>query len=1190
MKRRNSSASIVTTTRRSSSYSRLFLVAILVALATGAASGQTLDERWATIDSAFQAGDHQTVVEKVPAFVEELESREMYEQLVPPYMYLGTSRIALGLTVQGDRAFEKAKEFARLANKSELIPNVELLRAQTYLRVGTAARDGGDTFEAKRHFDYAAQYADSVPSPTLKVAALYEKANLHYAQGQLDVALETLEPALSELDDVPEGQADLARAVRAKMAELYTAAGMADKAAAVVEGGGADDQIAAAYRAADRHMRRGDFMEADRQLASVRDLVFENGSPEKIERFMTQRLALYESISRLAEGADTLKTALDELEADPAADPDALFRLRKLYTLACLESGRAEDADEALAKIAADAESGALSEELEPLYRYLRGDVAFLKNDNREAIQQYLLALDAEAALSEFEYLAALNNLALAYMRTGETELSVNYFDRLYDLADSPRTASFRVNADLNSALAFFRQSEFNRGVERLQRARDLARASDLQGLELMASLRLAEGYRLMEYESVAEQLFEEIAVRYKELENPLARAQAAAALAAFERNTGDAENALRYLREAFSITQEYGLRAASLNVAEQLADAYASADSVAKAIDLYRFTLNERLAQGALPENVAATRLKISQSFSLLGDHDSANVHVENALRELGDVRGDDFVGVDQATIDDLYLYALALTVRSQNHYFLSKRDGKLGPALDAFDEIERAVDMLNENFYSQVLTNARSKDEWFKNVNSFQLMIEVASFLYSKTSDGRYLEAAFNTSEKLRAQTFVLEVGQNIIAQLNDPELQELAALTADEAAGFGETMSLDLSSPAEEASGMRGLNIKTQKAQNQSEILAKQAEYDRIVSEMQKTKDAAANLVSINTLNLEAVQDLLESDEILLSYYSADARLYLFAVSKTERRGEIIDLGAEDLGYQVEVFRSLVQLPSSDKYRGYAEDLYDALIKPVEDMIAGKRLLIVPSGKLHNLPFAALSDGDKFFVEYNPTTILPNATMLQFIVGKELDGASARLLAIGNPTNSFTSALPGAESEVVALSQIYPGAGAFFREEAREGEIKRAMPRYDIVHFACHGLFNYEYPLLSALALAPDEQGNDGRLELHEIYNVDLTNTDLVVMSACETALAQIKKNDDMVGLVRGFLYTGVPSVVASLWKVDDNATYQLMTKFYMYLKQGDAKIDALRKAQRDMIDDPKFDHPFYWAAFALNGYPK
>jgi CHAT domain-containing protein len=1190
MKPRNSGKSTDTTTRRSFGCSRRFLVAVAVALGAGVASGQTLDERWQAIEAAFGAGDYQTVIAETPAFVEELEAREMFEQLVPPYLYLGTSRIALGATLEGDRAFEKAKENARLANKPELVPQVELQRAQTYLRVGTTARESGETFNAKRYFESAAQYADSVPSPSLKVAALYEKANIHFAQDQLDVAVQTLERALPELGDVPEDRGDLVRAVRSRMAELYTAAGMSDKAAAIVEGGGAEDKIAAAFRAAAYHIKRGDYAEADRQLGSAQALVFENRSPAKIEQFMTQRLALYEATSRLAEGADTLKTALDALETDPSTDTDALFRLRKLYTLACLESGRAEDADESLAIIAADAESGAIDDELMPLYWYLRGDVAFLKNDNREAIQQYLKALDESERLTEFERLAALNNLALAYMRVGESDLSVSYFDRLYELADDPRTASFRVNADLNSALALFRQSEFNRGVERLQRARDLAKASDLQGLELMASLRLAEGYRLMEYESVAERLFEEIADRYKELENPLARAQAAAALAAFERNSGNAENGLRYLREAFDITREYGLRAASLNVAEQLADSYVSADSVAKAIELYRFALNERLDQGALGETLAATRLKISQAFSVVGEHDSANVHVEHALRELGDVRGDDFVGVDPTTIDDLYLYALALTVRSQNHFFVAKRAGKLGLALDAFDEIDRAVEMLNENFYSQVLRNERSKDEWFKNVNSFQLMIDIASFLYEKTSDGRYLEAAFNTSEKLRAQTFVLEVGQNIIAQLNDPELQELAELTADETAGFGETMTLDLSSPANEATSVRGLKIKTQKARNQSEVLAKQAEYDRIVREMQDSKDAAANLVSINTLTLEAVQDLLEEDEVLLSFYSAEARLYLFAASKTERRAEIIEANAEDLGLQVELFRQLVQLPSSRKYKRYSEELYDLLIAPVEDMIVGKRLLIVPSGKLHNLPFAALSNGDKFLAEFNATAILPNATMLQFIVGKELDGATARLLAIGNPTNSFTSPLPGAENEVVALSQIYPETGSYFRENAREGDIKREMPRYDIVHFACHGLFNYEYPLLSALALAPDERGNDGRLELHEIYNIDLTNTDLVVMSACETALAQIKKNDDMIGLVRGFLYTGAPSVVASLWKVDDNATYQLMTKFYMYLKQGDAKVDALRKAQKDMIGDSKFDHPFYWAAFALNGYPK
>jgi CHAT domain-containing protein len=145
---------------------------------------------------------------------------------------------------------------------------------------------------------------------------------------------------------------------------------------------------------------------------------------------------------------------------------------------------------------------------------------------------------------------------------------------------------------------------------------------------------------------------------------------------------------------------------------------------------------------------------------------------------------------------------------------------------------------------------------------------------------------------------------------------------------------------------------------------------------------------------------------------------------------------------------------------------------------------------------------------------------------------------------------------------------------------------MPGFDIIHIACHGLFNDNYPLLSSLVLSPDSH-NDGFLEVHELYNLNLTNASLVILSACETGLSLIRKNDDVIGLVRGFLYAGVPSMVASLWKVDDEATAALMSNFHVLLKLGNSKGEALRKAQLQLIRTERTRHPYFWAAFVLYG---
>ncbi len=143
---------------------------------------------------------------------------------------------------------------------------------------------------------------------------------------------------------------------------------------------------------------------------------------------------------------------------------------------------------------------------------------------------------------------------------------------------------------------------------------------------------------------------------------------------------------------------------------------------------------------------------------------------------------------------------------------------------------------------------------------------------------------------------------------------------------------------------------------------------------------------------------------------------------------------------------------------------------------------------------------------------------------------------------------------------------------------------------VHFATHGIINSQFPELSAIVLSMiDEDGipQDGLLQLHDIYSMRL-NADVVVLSACESALGKDINGEGIIGLTRGFMYAGASSVVASLWKVEDRATAELMKRFYRsMLKQGLSPADALRRAQIEMLNQTQWNDPYYWAAFTLQG---
>jgi len=159
--------------------------------------------------------------------------------------------------------------------------------------------------------------------------------------------------------------------------------------------------------------------------------------------------------------------------------------------------------------------------------------------------------------------------------------------------------------------------------------------------------------------------------------------------------------------------------------------------------------------------------------------------------------------------------------------------------------------------------------------------------------------------------------------------------------------------------------------------------------------------------------------------------------------------------------------------------------------------------------------------------------------------------------------------------------------------EGVIKSGAERpFKILHFATHGFIDDRVPALSGLLLAPGAapNGDDGYLRLNEIFNLKM-DADLVVLSACETALGKEVRGEGMVGLTRAFFYAGARSVIASLWMVSDQSTALLMEDFHAHYLRGDGVAAALRRAKLGLLKgkDPRHRHPFFWAPFVVMGSP-
>ena len=165
-----------------------------------------------------------------------------------------------------------------------------------------------------------------------------------------------------------------------------------------------------------------------------------------------------------------------------------------------------------------------------------------------------------------------------------------------------------------------------------------------------------------------------------------------------------------------------------------------------------------------------------------------------------------------------------------------------------------------------------------------------------------------------------------------------------------------------------------------------------------------------------------------------------------------------------------------------------------------------------------------------------------------------------------------------ELAELAPLFPSATVLLDDQATVAALRAQAPAADVLHLACHGQFRPDNPLFSSLRLA------DGWLTVRDAYGLDL-NCGLVTLSACETGVSAIAPGDELIGLARGFFSAGAPSLLVSLWTVDDESTAKLMASFYTRLRAGENPAAALRHAQCELLSD--HPHPFFWSPFVLLG---
>ena len=335
--------------------------------------------------------------------------------------------------------------------------------------------------------------------------------------------------------------------------------------------------------------------------------------------------------------------------------------------------------------------------------------------------------------------------------------------------------------------------------------------------------------------------------------------------------------------------------------------------------------------------------------------------------------------------------------------------------------------------------------------------------------------------------------------------------------------------------------------------------------------------------NAVSRKDVSAALRKGETLVQFHSLDDRLLVWTVNANRLEGRSLPLKRSELDAAVEGLRQSI-FERRRNTPELAEALYGKLLAPLA-LAADERLIIVPHGGLHYLPFQALRGPEGYLIQRNPVAVAPSASVAVQLARKSF-GTSGKLVAFGNPANSAREDLPGAEREVQLISNLFPDRRVFYQREASKTRFREAAGGGRILHVAAHAEVDNIDPLHSRILLAAE--GNDpGFLQASEVYGVDLKGVSLVTLSACESGLGRIARGDEIQGFTRSFLSAGTSTLLASLWPVSDAATEKLMTTLYAELAGGEQVQDAMRDAQRAVMADPETTHPFYWAPFNLIG---
>jgi CHAT domain-containing protein len=850
-----------------------------------------------------------------------------------------------------------------------------------------------------------------------------------------------------------------------------------------------------------------------------------------------------------------------------------------------------------------------------------RGRVQFESGETAasDSIEQSLL-LFRELGDREGEG-AALHDLAWTRSRQAQFEEARTLFERAADHARAMDARWLLSAAVSGIGMTFDRTGQAERAVELYSEALSLATEAGSPSGRARVLNNLGIAYRLLgEDEKALESYVGSLSLsRAQGRHDHAARTLGNMANAHVDR--GEDVEALALAEQALPIARAGGLNEIEARILNVMAKALRHLGEYDRAIELGRKSLEMR-RQMRDRVGEALTLHALGRSLHQFGDSEAGLQHLGEALRIQRATR--------QRYSEAETLGAMATVERDR------------GNLREALAQAEAAV-VLTEELRS-ALTNPDLRASFVAaELDTYGLYIDVLMRLHAQDPAAGHDTAALQVSERARARVLLdalvearADIREGVDAALLAEE-RSLQKRLSQETAQLSRVLER-AADPAEVARAQRTLEETS-------------LEYRRVQTQIRRESPRYAALTQPVPATVEQIRrEVLDDQTVLLEFYLGEERSTLWAVTRSALSTHDLPARVRIDGAARKVHELLTRRQSTlepaavkdadQELQRESLALSRLLLGGIAAQLAGewkgRRLLIVASGALAYVPFGALPspfddtarrpmllDHEIVFApsasvlaavrqEQGPQAETP--TTVAVVADPVFDRSDPRVRtragagaqpapapmasigltrAMGSLGRTRFSRLPFSRQEADAIAALVPRASVL---KATDFAASHALVSGGglgdrrVVHFATHGLLDSEHPDLSGLVLSlVDEKGRtrNGFLRMHEIYNLRLP-ADLVVLSACQTALGREIRGEGLVGLTRGFMYAGARRVVASLWQVDDESTAELMKHFYRgMLKEGRRPADALRTAQLRMSEDRRWSAPFYWAGFVIQG---